>query len=49
MADCFAGFIIDVPKGDFYLRTGIYDPGSKNAGTLEIPLSRVIPSVSAAK
>jgi VWFA-related protein len=32
---------IDVPPGDIYLRTGIYDPGSGNAGTLGFPLSAV--------
>jgi VWFA-related protein len=32
---------IDVPPGDVYLRTGIYDPGSGNAGTLGFPLSSV--------
>jgi VWFA-related protein len=35
---------IDVPKGDVYLRTGIYDPGTGKAGTLEIPLRNVAPS-----
>lgn len=37
---------IDVPPGDVYLRTGIYDLGSGNAGTLGFPLSadRVIPT-----
>jgi hypothetical protein len=29
---------IDVPKGDVYLRTGIYDLGSNAAGTLGMPL-----------
>ena len=29
---------IDVPKQDFYLRTGIYDMGSDAAGTLGVPL-----------
>jgi VWFA-related protein len=32
---------IDVPPGDVYLRTGIYDLGSGNAGTLGFPLSSV--------
>lgn len=30
---------IDVPPGDVYLRTGIYDPNSGNAGTLGFPLT----------
>lgn len=30
--------IIDLPKGELYLRTGIYDPASGHMGTLEIPL-----------
>jgi len=30
---------IDVPPGDIYLRTGIYDLNSGNAGTLGFPLS----------
>ncbi len=30
---------IDVPQGDFYLRTGIYDRGSARTGTLGIPLA----------
>jgi len=29
---------IDVPKQDVYLRTGIYDMGSNDAGTLGVPL-----------
>jgi VWFA-related protein len=32
---------IDVPPGDIYLRTGIYDLGSGNAGTLGFPLTAV--------
>jgi len=32
---------IDVPKGDVYLRTGIYDSGSSKAGTLGVPLSEI--------
>jgi VWFA-related protein len=30
---------IDAPKGDVYLRTGVYDPASGKVGTLEIPLA----------
>jgi hypothetical protein len=33
---------IDVPQGEVYLRTGIYDLGSGTAGTLGVPLSTVI-------
>ncbi len=32
---------IDVPNGEFYLRTGIYDIDSDRAGTLEIPLRKL--------
>lgn len=32
---------IDVPKGDMFLRTGIYDLATGKAGTLEIPLSEI--------
>ncbi|HLZ41649.1 MAG TPA: VWA domain-containing protein [Candidatus Sulfotelmatobacter sp.] len=40
---------IDVPKGDFYLRTGIYDHGSARAGTLGIPLATSTPTHDPAK
>src|SRR6185312_12325574 len=30
---------IDAPPGDLYMRTGIYDFGSNDAGTLEVPLT----------
>jgi VWFA-related protein len=40
---------IDVPKGDFYLRTGIYDRGSARAGTLGIPLNTSTPTADPAK
>jgi len=33
--------LIDLPQGDVYLRTGIYDPNSARMGTLEIPLKVV--------
>lgn len=32
---------IEVPKGQFWLRTGIYDQASHKVGTMEIPLSAV--------
>jgi VWFA-related protein len=40
---------IDVPPGEIYLRTGIYDLNSGNAGTLGLPLRTVTASDSAKK
>ena len=40
---------IDVPKGDTYLRTGIYDLGSNTAGTLGVPLREAPTPTAAAK
>jgi VWFA-related protein len=40
---------IDVPPGDIYLRTGIYDLNSGNAGTLGLPLGTTTVSDSAKK
>jgi hypothetical protein len=40
---------IEVPKGQFWLRTGIYDQATHKVGTLEIPLSSVKPLEVAAK
>ena len=37
-----------VPKGNFWLRTGIYDQGSRKLGTMEIPLAAVKPIETAA-
>jgi len=34
-------FDIDAPRGDVYLRSGIYDLNSSRAGTLEIPLTSI--------
>jgi len=34
---------IGVPKGQYWLRTGVYDQGSRKVGTMEIPLSSVVP------
>jgi hypothetical protein len=34
---------IEVPKGQYWLRTGVYDQGSRKVGTLEIALSSVVP------
>ena len=32
-----------VPKGNYWLRTGVYDQGSRKVGTMEIALSSVVP------
>jgi len=32
---------IQVPKGQFWLRTGVYDQATQRVGTMEIPLSSV--------
>jgi hypothetical protein len=34
-------FDFDLPPGDVYLRTGIYDASARKAGTLEVPLSSI--------
>lgn len=34
-------FDFDIPPGDVYLRTGIYEPSTQRAGTLEIPMTSV--------
>lgn len=39
---------IVVPKGNYWLRTGIYDRNSRKVGTMEIPLSAVKPVPTAA-
>jgi VWFA-related protein len=41
--------MIEVPKGQFWLRTGLYDPATHKVGTLEIPISAVKPEESAAR
>ena len=38
-----------VPRGNYWLRTGIYDRTSRKVGTMEIPLSAVKPLDTAAK
>jgi VWFA-related protein len=43
-----AHIVIDVPKGEAYLATGVYDWTSNKAGTLEIPLAG-LKSVAAAE
>jgi VWFA-related protein len=37
---------IQVPKGQYWLRTGVYDEGSRKVGTMEVPLSSVKESVA---
>lgn len=37
---------VQVPKGQFWLRTGIYDEGTRKVGTLEVPFSSVHDSVA---
>jgi hypothetical protein len=32
---------VEVPKGQYWLRTGVYDAASRRMGTLEVPLSAV--------
>jgi VWFA-related protein len=32
-----------VPKGNYWLRTGVYDQGSRKVGTMEVALSSVVP------
>ena len=39
---------VDVPKGQFWLRTGIYDQGTQKVGTMEIPFSSVNTSQASA-
>jgi hypothetical protein len=40
---------IEVPKGQFWLRTGVYDQASHKVGTMEVPFSSVKPVETAAK
>jgi VWFA-related protein len=40
---------IEVPKGQYWLRAGIYDQASHKVGTMEVPLSQVKPLQVAAK
>jgi VWFA-related protein len=37
---------VSVPKGQFWLRTGVYDESSRKVGTLEVPLSSVKDSMA---
>ena len=34
---------VEVPKGQYWLRTGVYDQGSRKVGTMEIALDSVVP------
>jgi hypothetical protein len=38
-----------VPKGNSWLRTGVYDQGSRKVGTMEVALSSVVPLQASAK
>jgi hypothetical protein len=40
---------IAVPKGQYWLRTGVYDQESRKVGTMEVALSSVVPLVALAK
>jgi VWFA-related protein len=40
---------IEVPKGQYWLRTGVYDQGSRKVGTMEVALSSVAPLQASAK
>jgi len=40
---------IDVPKGQYWLRTGIFDESTRKVGTMELPLSSVKPLETAAR
>jgi len=37
---------ISVPKGQYWLRTGVYDERSRKVGTMEVPLSSVKESIA---
>jgi hypothetical protein len=40
---------IEMPKGQHWLRTGVYDQGSRKVGTMEVALSSVVPLQASAK
>jgi VWFA-related protein len=42
-------FEIDAPKGDYWLRTGVFDHATHKVGTMEVPLRAVKPLVAAAE
>jgi hypothetical protein len=35
-------FEIELPKGQYWLRMGVYDQGSRKVGTMEVALSSVV-------
>jgi hypothetical protein len=40
---------IEVPKGQFWVRTGVYDQASHKVGTMEVPLNQVKPLQTATR
>jgi hypothetical protein len=40
---------IEVPTGQYWLRTGIYDQGTRKVGTMEVALSSVVPLQASTK
>lgn len=38
-----------LPKGNYWLRTGVYDQGSHKVGTMEVALSSVVPMLASTK
>jgi VWFA-related protein len=40
---------LNVPKGQYWLRTGVYDRGTHKVGTMEVPFSMVQPTQAAAQ
>jgi len=40
---------IDVPRGTANLRIGVFDPQSNRAGTMEIPMDRIVAQAAASK
>jgi VWFA-related protein len=40
---------IQVPKGQFWLRAGVYDQGSQSVGTMEIPISSITSTDTSSK
>lgn len=40
---------VDVPKGQYWLRTGVYDASSRKVGTMEVPFSAVHPLQASAE
>jgi hypothetical protein len=40
---------VEVPRGQYWLKTGVYDQATHKAGTMEIPLSAISPIEVASK